>query len=388
MKPRSHALKKATFAGFWFSLHVASTLYLHSSFLAERMSDQVVGLLYVCSAFVGLFGMIWVPRMLSRIGFRGGASVLLATSLGSLLVMTAHVPLWAQALAFILYFATNTLVFLSLDIAIEHWGSDRHMGRIRGLYLTLCNFGFMIAPIVSGFLVDRLGYSLMYRAVALLIVPTLFLVGITSPGFRPKATGTQHNLVPRYIAFLKTKDLRNVYIANFILQFFYAWMVVYTPLYLHEYLGFGWDRIGLLFTIMLSAFVLLQAPLGYLADRFLGERKLLMIGFVIMGLATLLLGLYAVRTTPFITLAVVLFLTRVGASIVEVMTESYFFKYVPEHDASSIGFFRNTYPLAYIIAPLLGSLILAVGSLQTLFILLGFICMAGILASLKLKKKR
>lgn len=120
MHSRAHALRKATLAGFVFSLHVASTLYLHSSFLAERMSDQLVGLLYVLSAFLGLIGMIFVPRILSRIGYRSGSSILLTISLGSLLVMTAIVPLWAQALAFIVYFATNTLVFLSLEIGRAH----------------------------------------------------------------------------------------------------------------------------------------------------------------------------------------------------------------------------------------------------------------------------
>ena len=74
--------------------------------------------------------------------------------------------------------------------------------------------------------------------------------------------------------FLKNKGLKKVYLINLILKFFYAWMIIYTPIYLHEYMNLGWDKIGIVFTIMLIPFVILQYPMGKISDK-IGEKKLL-----------------------------------------------------------------------------------------------------------------
>ena len=53
-----------------------------------------------------------------------------------------------------------------------------------------------------------------------------------------------------------------------------------------------------------------------------------------------------------------LFLTRIGASIVEATTESYFFKHASLKHMSEISLFRVLYPLSYITIPILASGIL------------------------------
>ena len=102
-------------------------------------------------------------------------------------------------------------------------------------------------------------------------------------------------------------------------------MVIYTPIYLHEYIGFGWDKIGIIFSIMLLPFVILDFPLGKLSDK-IGEKKMLMAGFLIMTSSVLAIPL---MTEPLLWLwAVILFMTRVGAATIESLSESYFFKVI------------------------------------------------------------
>ena len=183
--------------------------------------------------------------------------------------------------------------------------------------------------------------------------------------------------------FLKSKNLFRAYVINLLLQFFYCWMVIYTPLYLHEYLHFGWEKIGIIFTFMLLPFVILDYPLGRLSDK-MGEKKMLITGFVIAIISTLLIPF--IHQPILILFAVLLFCTRVGAATVEIMSESYFFKEITERDADVISFFRNTYPLAYVIGPLFAiPTLLLVPSFEYLFIVLAIIMLIGLWITLRLK---
>jgi MFS family permease len=160
-------------------------------------------------------------------------------------------------------------------------------------------------------------------------------------------------------------------------------MIIYMPIYLHQYLGFSWEKIGLIFTIMLIPFVLVDYPLGRWSDK-IGEKKILAAGFIIISLFTIII--FFIKTESALVWALVLFATRIGAAIVEVMNESYFFKEIRPSDAGLISFFRNMIPLGFIIAPLVAiPLLLFVPSFKYLFFILGIITFAGFFISLRLR---
>ena len=83
--------------------------------------------------------------------------------------------------------------------------------------------------------------------------------------------------------------------------------------------------------------------------------------------------------------ALLLFATRVGASAIEVMNETYFFKKVHASDSDIIGFFRNAGPFAYIIGPAIASTLLYFIDYKYLFIILGVIMLFGTRLSLSIK---
>ncbi len=82
-----------------------------------------------------------------------------------------------------------------------------------------------------------------------------------------------------------------------------------------------------------------------------------------------------------------LFVGRMGAATVETMSEVYFFKHVDAHNASLVGYFRRARPLAFIIAPLLASVLLGFHLLKfgDLFYVLGFIMLFAFYFTLRLK---
>ena len=371
------ALLRTTYlTGFFLTFHVALISYVNSSFLATKIPESLVGILYTASAILSIIGLYMVPRLISRFGSRKTMGVLVFLNICNLLSLILINNVAIIAACFVTYFAINTSLYLGLDIIIEHWSDSAHEGRVRGIYLTTLNIGFMIAPFVGGFIMDRLGFSALYSFSLIILIPAFIMIGFILPQVTHIHI-SKINLLGLAKKFLRHRGLSTVFCVNFILQFFYCWMVIYAPIYLHDSLGLGWDSIGKLFTIMLSAFVLFQYIIGKITDRFHNERGLMITGLLIMGIATL-----AVTKSPTVTfwmIALIFFATRVGASIVEVATESYFFRHVHHDDIGSMGFFRNTYPFAYIVAPVIASGIIKIAPLWSLFIILGIICFLGIL---------
>ena len=160
-------------------------------------------------------------------------------------------------------------------------------------------------------------------------------------------------------------------------------MVIYTPIYLFEHIGFNWKQIGFIFMIMLIPFVLVDYPLGHLSDK-IGEKKLLLVGFLITILFTCMIPF--IKTPEVWIWAIILFGTRLGAATIEIMAESYFFKEISDRNADEISFFRNTYPLSFIIAPLVAiPVLLFVPSFKYIFFVLSAIMLCGFLIVLRLK---
>jgi hypothetical protein len=71
-------------------------------------------------------------------------------------------------------------------------------------------------------------------------------------------------------------------------------------------------------------------------------------------------------------------MTRVGASIIETTSEIYFFSHIKEEEAYLLSVFRDMNPVAYIIAPLISTIIFIFLPFKFLFIILSIILLSGL----------
>ena len=172
------------------------------------------------------------------------------------------------------------------------------------------------------------------------------------------------------------KNIRRIYYVSFALEFFYALMVIYTPLYLMG-LGFGWDKIGIIFTFMLVPFVLFQFPVGYLADKEMGEKEMIILSLFIISLSVL--AVYFIDSYSVLVWSAALFMTRVGAACLEILRDSYFYKRIDRDDIDLIDFFRTTRPAAYIIGAVFTTFILFIFPLKAVFLLVAAVVFSAII---------
>lgn len=371
-------LKNIFLLGFLLSLHLAFTAYVNSSFLSVFSGEKTVGLIYVLGSAVSILALLFVPEILRKIGeykfllcLSGLSSIflLLLSSLESPIVI---IPV------FIFYFSINSLIFFALDELLQIFSKNSSVGKMRGLYLTFVNLAWVISQFISGRTLSNFSYSRLYF-IAFLIMAVFFIVTFFSLKDVQDPKYDKTLAWESFKNFFKNKNLARAYKINFLLQFFYVWMVIYTPIYLYTHLGFEWQEIGIIFTIMLLPFVLIQFPLGKYSDK-IGERKMLMFGFFVISLSTL--SLFFIQLHSIWIWALVLFCTRVGAAIIEVMSDVYFFKHINKENDEFIAVYRNTSPISYVLAPLAAFIsFYLTPSFNFIFLILGALMMYGIYLS-------
>ena len=383
-KHSGHIFHVIYLIGFFFALHMALPEYIASSFIGLVASERWVGLFYAAASLLSIVVLTLAPLLLSRFGnYR-----VLITAMGlQILALVGLAEEWSAipTLAlFLLYFTMPVLIFFCLDIILEYNTENAKTGRLRGGYFTILNLAWVVSPFIVSLILTDSDYWKVFIISAGMLTLAAALALIHFRGFKDPA----YTRVPFWNTFsrvMKERDIRGVFFSNILLQFFYSWMVIYTPIYLHAYVGFEWNEIGVMFGIMLLPFVLFELPAGRLADKNYGERNILVTGFAIMAAATM--TLFFIKDAEFILWTVALFATRIGASLVEIMNETYLFKHIDSGDTGLLSFFRGTRPIAYLAAPVLGTLLLFVVSYRSLFIILSLIMIAGIFVALALNGK-
>ncbi len=343
-------------SGFLVSAVSALTVYLNSSFLETFLPKDKIGLVFAFSYLVTLIVMEFYAAIIEKLRNHRTTLLVFGLEIISLIFMGLHISPVLSLLAFVVFNVTYSVTVINYDIFLEALTSNEETGRMRGIFWSVVNFAWIFGPILSGILVAKSGFSsVFFLAAAIMVIPFL-LIFFGYRNDRPRHFKEHAPLSKTLKRVWKNKNLRGIFLMAFSLYFFYAWMVIYTPLFLLDQ-GFSWEQIGQMFTIMLIPFVIIEYPAGWLADKYIGETEMLTIGFAIIGVSLI----WFVNATGFIAVMLALLCTRIGASLVEIMRETYFYKQVDSEDLDLIDSFRNTRPLSYIIAPLLASALLGAG---------------------------
>jgi len=312
--------------------------------------------------------LLLVVRLEKTFGNRGFYFIFLVLEALAVLGLVLVSNSIALALLFILFQGTSAMIFYSLDIFLEDASPEKETGKIRGIYLTLLNLAVILSPVMIALFAPDGEFTRLYIISLLFLIP-LFFLGIFS--FKRFQDGQERWKSLPILSWWKHKNIRRVSIVRLTLNIFYSFMVIYMPIYLRQNIGFSWTEISIIFTIMLLPFVLFQIPVGRLADKLYGEKEFMTVGLFIMG--TTLLMLPFIESADIIIWAGLLFLSRVGASFIEISTESYFFKQVNKHDLGMISIFRLTWPIAFILTPLFTILFLKILPFETMFFILAML---------------
>ncbi len=340
-------------------------LYMSSSYLRAASGTENVGLFYgvVFACVLGLLFLL--PGFIRRLGKTTLLSLLLFFLALAMLVLSILSPSFLGMALLGTVIVINSVAWVVIDIILEDFSTDNSSGRIRGWHLMLMNTGILAGPLLASQLMDRVGFWGIFLASAFLYVLVFLwiILGLHSVNFHFKREVAWKGF---WRKIRTTPDILRIYGVSFALEFFYVVMIVYMPLRLLD-LGFSWTQIGLIFTVMLLPFVIIQYPLGVLADKRWGEKEMLLIALAILAVST---GVAAFSSSTSLGFwMVVLFVTRIGAAAIEVLRDAYFYKQIDGDDGDIIAFFRTTRPTANIVVAILGAVLLLWFPLTIVFIL-------------------
>jgi MFS family permease len=365
-----------------FNLHEAIFAYISSSFLAQFIGIKNVGFIFTGASLLLICSFIIIRPILKKFGNYHSFLAVVLLEIIALLLLSFSTSATVLITFYIIGHIMRGLAYFHLDIFLEDLSIDKDTGKIRGVYLTVSSFSYIIGPTLAGVILTNTDYWKVFLSSAVILLPVVFislryLSRFKDPEYK------EINFIKTAKRILTNHNLFSLFIIHSLLKFFYAWVVLYIPFYLITNIGFSVSETTFIIAIALTAFVILEYPLGYIADRYLGEKEFLILGFIIISISTALLSF--ITEANFWVWAVALFSTRIGASMIEVMNETYFFKKINSSDINVLGFFRILGPLAYTVAPLIASILLMIIDIRFLFLILGAIMLYGVKHSLALK---
>jgi len=378
------AIRTLDISSFILGISAALILYLESDYFKTATKSENVTVFFIVAYAITIALIFNWHRLVRRFGKK---NVFLGNLLAKALVvlMLANLSIGKVGIVFLMgYIILTVLSWIDLDILLEACSRDRKTGRIRGAYLTIMNAGYLVAPFFAGLILNKYGFQPVFLAAALLIL-AVWLICF----FRLRnIDGSQIKGVDFMNLLRKLSGRKNVlriYYVSFLLEFFYALMIIYTPLYLLD-LGFSWADIGKIFTVMLLPFVLLQYPVGYLADKKFEERDMIIFSLILMALSTL--AIFFLSSKSVVLWALILFCTRIGASLIEILRDSYFYKRIDCRDVDIINFFRSVRPMAYIIGLLIATPVVYFLEIRFIFPLISVGVLTGIFAAKNMASSR
>lgn len=356
-------------------------IYVMSSYFEIASGSNNIGSFYTVAYVISLVIILNLHKIVRILGKANTHIFSLMIKIVALSFLTSTQASWISVFLLMIYMIALNIEWTMIDVMLETYSVDKKSGRIRGLHLLILNAGFLFGPLISSKILDYFGYHGIFIASFGISAVSLIVAIIAFRNVNRHFEQTL-KIIDVLRKILNRKNILRIFYISFVLEFFYALMTIYMPLYLLN-LGYSWDKIGIIFTIMLIPFVILQYPLGVLADKKFGEKEILIGALFLMGISTCMI--YFTGLASLAWWAVILFLTRVGAASVEVLRDSYFFKRIDGEDVDIIDFFRANVPLAYIIGSIIASTVLILFPMKAIFMVVGVVVLSSLYAAFMLR---
>ncbi len=372
-----------------YALHYGLPLYATSTFLKQAgFGTPMVSLLYGVSSLLTLVFSNHIAKYLkSYHSYQFTFAIIFAKIMATIAMVTTE-NIWFVGVFFILHFVLNSIIFVLLNIFVENFTPKHKTGIVRGLFLTLFNICIMVSPLLGGLILQSGGFKTLYISASLLLLPGFYLLHHYLKEMKD-GVFESHSLVQALQKVLRNKDLRAAVWAQLALNAFYTVMVIYAPLYVIDTLHISLvTYLTVIAPIVLIPLVLLPYELGYLADEKYGEKEFMILGLSLLGICSFLLGV--IHFTSLFSVIVILFISRIGAALVETMAYTYYYQKISKADPAMTNLFTNINIFSSCVVPLFLFLIAPLLYIHEglIFILLGFFSFSVIQSVLHMKDTR
>lgn len=377
-------VKIINFVSLLLGLGSGLVSYVVSSYFKEVIKNDNIGIFYVAIYIIVFLILINLHKAIKAFGksITFFVTIFLYAILTFSLIFLDNSLLGASILILATVFYNVSLV--EKDVILESYSIDKKTGRTRGWHLIIVSLGFMLGTYLSMQILDSFGY----KEVFITQFSVIFIIFIISVLKLRKVNHCFKKTVTIKGIFNKIKNRRNllrIYYVSLVLEFFYFVMVAYSPITMRN-LGMSWDVVGVILSLVLIPWLFLPGIVGKYADKTCGEKEMIIVALFIMTISTG--SVFFITTTNPIVWGGVLFFTRVGASMIGTLRDSYFFKRIDGSDVDLIDFYKTSRPAGYIFGAGFTAIILMYLPVQSVFIVMAIFLISALVPAACLKDNK
>lgn len=342
-------------------------------------SDAAVAMIFFVGYLSAFVSSIYSSHIIGYLKKRKSLILALAFFTLVFLLYTVIKHTAILLVVFALYQFVLALFVMDVSLYIKHYSNYKTIAENAGKLGSFSNIGWLLGPLLGSLIADKFGFEAVFylsSAICVVALFTFFFIRLSHeeihlPHSRPFASNIKR--------FFKDRNLRETYLNNLGLGFIYSiWDML--PLLMVK-LGATITIIGLTKTLMGVPQAIFEYPLGQVADKETGEKKLFIIGYILAALFTISLGL----TTNLRLFIVFFFIAAVGTSFLEMTRDSYFFRQMPEKEVELVAVYRTSDTLPYIVGQGLAITIMTILPIEWWFIIGGAMSLLFVLNAFRLK---
>ncbi len=255
-------------------------------------------------------------------------------------------------------------------------------GRVMGLFSISLYGGLSIGPLLGGVVKDwySINASFLSMGALCLLGFVLCLLFLPREGVLQKSNPSGSGKPKSYLAIVKTPAIFSLFTFRICFTTCIGIIWTFLPLFANTMLDLSSSAIG--FVIMINVFIagLLQAPMGYIADRF--SKKIMVTAGGVLAIISLLCLNYATSFNGLV-IANGIFGLAGGISLPAIMALGIIEGRKTRAMGSIMGLLTMAHSLGMLVGPLLAGIIIDVFSIETIFITGAAILGAGTIVFLR-----
>lgn len=236
------------------------------------VSTTLIGLNTAMPALAGIVVIPFVPALTHRLGVRNIILICLAISIVCLILLRSYLNIWFWFPVRFLFGASLGVLFVVSEFWVNSLAPEHERGRILGLYTTAMSAGFAVGPVILA-VVGTAGwapFAILIVLMALASIPVLW----GAQGAPILEHSSSVNL-GKYLRIAPTAML-----AAAVFGALETGVFNFMPIYSVRN-GISENAAAISLTAVALGNMLLQYPIGMLADRF--DRKLILLLCAVVG---------------------------------------------------------------------------------------------------------
>jgi len=269
----------------------------------------------------------------------------------------------------------------ALGIMIKNKSKIEDIAKNEGIIFTFLNLGWVVAPLIAGFVADKYNIHAVFDMAAILILLSLVFFKKSQINDNHTKKQTDGNIKKNLIDFFKNKDRTISYIINGVAMSWWILIFLFLPLYMIEN-GLTGKHIGIAFFFISLPLIIGEYYFAKLVHK-KGFKKMFIIGFLIVTICAF--SAFFATNIYFILGFVVL--ASFGMAMLEPLLQAYFLSITNKSEVSRFyGPFSTSRDIFELAIKIIASVILLFLPFKSIFVFFGIIMFIMIFMSLRVRK--